>query len=382
MGSWNETCGLTKLPIRVGDPVALIVLYGDGKTDYVYSTTGYAPISLPIIGEYDDYGQVANIKNPEVVEMLYKYLNERIESGKLFIAGMEDGGDKEDTLKWNKEKLFKDSNDMLECIERGYLYGKEKSYTEGVEYEYYSVNFMMVHLSVLERIVKEYSKRIPYGTEYTLREAYSTLLEKDRETYIEKVHGHAIEPKEDKDTAPNPVLDRLQNLDGAELLDEIMNVLSETEDNTLSDEQRQIASEGLARVKVDMSSSFFMKWDFKDMCNKLFNDAIMGNIDATYIMKEYFENGNEVIREGMLDYIIMKYIFSRARIDWRPSCGRGSQSEEYGVCAMIFEEGQNLVLEHVERLREYAKEDGEDVDSKTGYELLNDDYISDPLRKY
>ena len=36
MGCWNETCGVTQMPIMSGDPVALILLGSKGSQDQSY----------------------------------------------------------------------------------------------------------------------------------------------------------------------------------------------------------------------------------------------------------------------------------------------------------------------------------------------------------
>jgi len=69
MGSYNVACSVSNISIRSGDPVAFIPLevakypykIGDGNHTLIYSNCFYAPATLPIFGEYDDYGGVENI---------------------------------------------------------------------------------------------------------------------------------------------------------------------------------------------------------------------------------------------------------------------------------------------------------------------------------
>ncbi len=63
MGSWDETCALSHLPIKPGDPVRILYLTKN-DTD---PTEGYEPwshygLALPVAirGVYDDYGRVAS----------------------------------------------------------------------------------------------------------------------------------------------------------------------------------------------------------------------------------------------------------------------------------------------------------------------------------
>ena len=62
MGCWNETCGLTHLPILHKDKIKVLILFqikDDVRT--CYYNESYAPLCFPIDGEYDDYGGIENI---------------------------------------------------------------------------------------------------------------------------------------------------------------------------------------------------------------------------------------------------------------------------------------------------------------------------------
>ena len=65
MGCWNETCFLTGLPVFSGEPVRMLFIAMDADG-------GWLPATLPIKGEYDDYGGLMNEKwNRAAVEMLH-----------------------------------------------------------------------------------------------------------------------------------------------------------------------------------------------------------------------------------------------------------------------------------------------------------------------
>jgi hypothetical protein len=67
MGCWNETCGLSGLPIQQGDPVHAYVLVrqewapASPITGTCYSNDYYDHLFLPLQGTYDDYGGVENL---------------------------------------------------------------------------------------------------------------------------------------------------------------------------------------------------------------------------------------------------------------------------------------------------------------------------------
>lgn len=60
MGSWNETCDITHLPIEEGSEIVFIPLYKRQLTldRGVYVDDLYVPITTPIYGKYDDYGSL------------------------------------------------------------------------------------------------------------------------------------------------------------------------------------------------------------------------------------------------------------------------------------------------------------------------------------
>ena len=82
MGCWNGTCALTNLPIREGEEVYLYILK---KNDYFklesvgggicYPTEIAHPHTLPLLGTYNDYGAVENIKNDSLTKAVLKSLN-------------------------------------------------------------------------------------------------------------------------------------------------------------------------------------------------------------------------------------------------------------------------------------------------------------------
>lgn len=82
MGSWNGTCGISKMPIRYGDRVKLVLLKPTEHYKSVSTGSGfcnasdmYTPICLPITGEYNDYGCIENIdEQPELFDLIIKAL--------------------------------------------------------------------------------------------------------------------------------------------------------------------------------------------------------------------------------------------------------------------------------------------------------------------
>lgn len=362
MGCWNETCGLSSLPIRAGDEIALIALYGSGEL-------GYSPMCVPIYGEYDDYGGIKNIQNQLTVNLLFNEMNRLIGTGKLYIPMSED-----EPSEWDKEKHFKSSKDMLDCITQGYIEGKNRSYRDDVEYDICHVTCMMIHKRILDAIISEYGERKPYNCGDELRTCWSEIIERDRTKYLE-VMSESSDDEEEIDEN-NETYQRLKDLEPSDAIIEMMNILTEISDETIPEETRAALSKGLSAARSGTDKIFFLKWEFKEMCRKMFHD--ISDFDMSYIMREYFDNGQEWLKEAMIGHVMTKYVFSRARIKWAPTVGRGSQSEEYGIIYVINEQSYKIIQERVNQIIDDSKEDGEDLSFT---EAMRQEYISDP-RKY
>ena len=85
MGCWNETCGLTQLPICGGDPVRMFLIVERkpprGYTrDHVmhYSSDLWRPYGLPIKGTYDEYGGLENIEEDCMSDFLLEAIREGV----------------------------------------------------------------------------------------------------------------------------------------------------------------------------------------------------------------------------------------------------------------------------------------------------------------
>ena len=83
MGSFNHKCNFSQLPARYGDRI--VVMVGVRMTDNVLEADGFAPgnsftpISVPIRGEYNDYGGIENVDRTPGVEALEKFFGMDVE---------------------------------------------------------------------------------------------------------------------------------------------------------------------------------------------------------------------------------------------------------------------------------------------------------------
>jgi hypothetical protein len=81
MGSWNETCAISNLPILAGDDIKLLLLkrspYINDMGEYngvSNATEQFIPILSPINGKYDDYGGIEDIVEDDAYWLLNNYL--------------------------------------------------------------------------------------------------------------------------------------------------------------------------------------------------------------------------------------------------------------------------------------------------------------------
>lgn len=75
MGSWSVYCGISKITITEGDKCVLLPLRKNK-----YETGQYSPLTLPIFGEYDDYGGLTNIEINENTKLISEYYGCSIEN--------------------------------------------------------------------------------------------------------------------------------------------------------------------------------------------------------------------------------------------------------------------------------------------------------------
>lgn len=77
MGSFNATCGVSKLPIQYGDPVRWFFIGrkpDEFQLNLIDRNSRWLPLSVPLVGKYDDYGAIESIERNTVSVLQEKWL--------------------------------------------------------------------------------------------------------------------------------------------------------------------------------------------------------------------------------------------------------------------------------------------------------------------
>jgi len=91
MGSFNVTCGISKIPIGLGNPVVYIPLNVSERLNYenkldggqhhlIYPWAYYKPLTLPIIGFYNGSGDIDGIEMNYNIKIIEEYFKTSIEN--------------------------------------------------------------------------------------------------------------------------------------------------------------------------------------------------------------------------------------------------------------------------------------------------------------
>lgn len=104
MGSWSVYCSISQIAITAGDDCVLLPIWKAKYQNYHYFT--WYPATLPIFGEYDDYGGIENIIKDENTALIEEHFGMTIEEFcRLFTDGIIGrGGEEKDELQAIRDK--------------------------------------------------------------------------------------------------------------------------------------------------------------------------------------------------------------------------------------------------------------------------------------
>lgn len=83
MGHWSVSCGISNIAITNGQPVVLLPLKKSNGGD---SYTSHLPATLPIFGDYDDYGGIENIVADASTKLIESHFGVSIEDFCKFLV--------------------------------------------------------------------------------------------------------------------------------------------------------------------------------------------------------------------------------------------------------------------------------------------------------
>ena len=186
MGYWNETCMLTRLPIRIDDACAAFLLQPNERPHHsrVEPDSFYTPILPAIHGSYDDYGGIKAIRASD------QLLPELLKS-KLLIKDSD-----------QEFHPIQDYTDTLNCFEKVIrLAADTKLFTTNRE----PVHLVLVHEEFYHMAIKNAGRQMgidPYKTDKAQLDCFNAYLRRMRRTWYPTTGSGSqtsIETQEDLD---------------------------------------------------------------------------------------------------------------------------------------------------------------------------------------
>lgn len=149
MGCWNETCGLTQLPIFSGDPVRLFFLNYVGNAEenhagHCYTNDIWSPQYLPVTARYNDYGGVEDVVENSLTRFIINSVRDDLAMMRLRTGGGDLSGRKNETLELEEFGI----EDLVEQIH------EDRLRTTGTSRDL-PVGWMMVHEWVYQQLTEQ-----------------------------------------------------------------------------------------------------------------------------------------------------------------------------------------------------------------------------------
>lgn len=303
MGCWNETCGISQLPIHVGDKIRAFILLDNtykGRLEgggTCYSSGEWAPFGISISGEYNDYGGIENIIENDITHLMLETLRE----GWVI--------EKEDAQRWDiptDSKKLKLS-DVLNAIERSCA--KYNSFTR---------------------------KGTPIGIMYVLEDVYQSMMN------FNPIRAHYYHSNYDY----KPVRDAYNQDIKTWYIENLNSYLESPSDRMLF------------RLSLSDDNLFYIR---DNAMVHLFKNQFLHLIEA----KTPFENAKiQFLCENFWEIIHFNSIMQHLRKLWHPQAGKGSQDSDLEIYKRLQTAVSNIIIK---REKELAKDGGNEKIDENGY---------------
>lgn len=319
MGCWNNTCGLTNLPIIAGDAVYVFPIKERDISEYrshCETTAFYEPMMTPFTAEYDDYGGGANCEGPLLDQFITALKSSLVELSLTEASASESPIDK-DTF---------DIDGFFEAIHDNKLFVRGWRKKQ-------AVYFTMVRKDIVDRLWHEWKFDIYVGDgnattpgeAYERSVTYATLAEQFLPKFVDSLKAIA-ESSESLDKIDRIIARQFALRD------------SDNNSNTVPALRRLFHS-------FDRSES----WDplfIKDMIMDL---VVEGN----------YERATELLKLQLLGIMVNDMMSSTRRI-WLPVMHQGSQSADYDDYRLLHKLANDVMDEQDAEHRAMWGEDDED----------------------
>lgn len=318
MGSWNNTCALTNLPIHSGEAVYVFPVKEKDLSKYrshCYSTALYKPMLIPFEAKYNDYGageECTGIALDLFVEEMRRELVE-----------LEVGENQYHDIAVKKDEF--DIDKFFEAVH------EDRLFVGGWAESNRPVYFAMVRKDVADRMWNEWTFDKWKGSKGEVPAGFES-----DQYYIKNVTYAKIATLISKYLA---------------LISENIKELSDSEINI----DRYIRRNLLNRD--DVAEQFLLGGIFRCFENHEFWDLLnTRECIVNHIMNGDLDKAEEFIRSAMMGVMINSMMESTRRI-WTPVMHMGSQSEEHAEYRLLHQLANDVMDA---RDSKYQDDDGED----------------------
>lgn len=304
MGSWNETCGITQLPINYGNKVRLFVLVSQGEARRTwsggmsYANEIWSPIGQPIQGTYNDYGCIENIVYNQNAKQLLAKLKEN----------------------WVP---FKDKYEEVPSIEKMTL---EQA------------------LYFIERELAKYNHlgEKTLGLFFVLEEVYQAMLSYNP-IETEYLAQHHFEYKPYHEVINNQVKNWYTKL------------LVQYQEDLKHIKNKKDKS--IIEFKLNMDDVLF--WDYRDLNRHDFKKVM---IDLVKKQLPWESPKVKKLVDPLIESIKFGHAMQVARKFWHPQSGKGSQQNELDIYQIL-----NKTTEQIIKMRQDESSEEGEIADENGY---------------